>query len=113
MSEVWRCERDSGALAGMPGPGTAEARHRIFGPEANLGLLLLTKHPLQAVPLAQKYCGVSRNRREPITTHTHNRDALLVKCLESAAQSKLPKLRKKTQTKEIWKDDKVLNELLE
>ena len=24
---------------------TAEARHRIFGPEANLGLPLLTKHP--------------------------------------------------------------------
>ena len=35
-------------------PGTAEARHRIFGPEANLGLPLLTKHPLQAVTLAQK-----------------------------------------------------------
>ena len=42
-----------------------------------------------------------------------NRDALLVKCLESAAQSTLPKLQKKTQTKEIWKNDKILNELVE
>ena len=47
------------------------------------------------------------------TFDNDNRDALLVKCLESAAQSTLPKLQKRTQTKEIWKDDKVLNELIE
>ena len=42
-----------------------------------------------------------------------NRDAFLVKCLESAAQSTLPKMQKKTPVKEIWKDDQILNELLD
>ena len=35
-------------------PGTAAARHDLFGPEADLGLPLLTKYPLQSVTLARR-----------------------------------------------------------
>ena len=46
------------------------------------------------------------------TTNSEERDVFLIICLEIAAQSTLPKVQKKVPVKEIWKDDKILNELL-
>ena len=42
-----------------------------------------------------------------------NAESFLVNCLESAAQSTLPKTKRKRSTKEIWKEDILLNELLQ
>ena len=46
------------------------------------------------------------------TNESDEKDVFLIKCLETAAQSTLPKAQKNAPIKEIWKDDKVLNELL-
>ena len=53
------------------------------------------------------------NELNNLANENDNRDVFLVKCLESAAQSTLPKMKIKTPAKEIWKDDEILNELLD
>ena len=52
-----------------------------------------------------------KNSNQP--TDTEDTNSNIKGCLDSAADSTLPKIKRKMKTNEIWKDDQVLNLLIE
>ena len=52
-----------------------------------------------------------KNNNQP--TETEDTNLNIEGCLDSAADSTLPKIKRKMKTKEIWKNDQALNLLIE